>query len=138
MTNSDEIRQLNQKQLNAIELLLQGKNDGEVAEEVSVARQTINEWKNHNSGFIAEINLRRHSMWAAQVERLRGLIEQAVNVVETDLQSNDPKAKRNASIHILKCVGLYGEQLKPIGDIDADVIEKKWRDAERWDGLFDF
>ena len=53
MTANDKNRQLNQKQLNAIELLLQGGTDSEVAEAVGVSRQTVNEWKNHDPNFVA-------------------------------------------------------------------------------------
>ena len=138
MTKADKNRQLNQNQLNAIEMLLQGRNDGEVADTVGVSRQTVNEWKNHDPHVIAEINLRRKMIWESQVERLRGLIAGAVDVLELDLQSNDPKDKRTAAIHILRCVGLYGEKLKPTGDTSPESIEHRWEEEKFWDGISPF
>lgn len=135
MTVTDKNRQLNQNQLNAIELILLGKTDGDVADSVGVSRQTVNEWKNHDPHFIAEINHRREIIWESQVERLRGLLEGAVDVLESDLQSSDPKDKRTAAIHILRCVGLYGEKLKPTGEITPEGVEKKWKEQQMWAGL---
>ena len=138
MTEKDKIRQLNQKQLNAIELLLQGGTDGEVAEAIGATRQTVNEWKNHDSSFIAEINLRRQMIWESQEERIRGLLEGAVDALESDLQSDDPKDRRAAAIHILRCVGLYGENLKPYGETTPESVEQKLSEEELWKGISRF
>ena len=138
MTENDKSRQMNQKQLNAIELLLQGRTDGEVADAVGVSRQTVNEWKNHDPNFIAEINLCRKILWESQVERLRGLVAGAVDMLEADLQSSDPKTKRTAAIHILRCVGLYGEKLKPAGETSPESIKHRWEEEKFWDGISPF
>lgn len=138
MTKADKNRQLNQNQLNAIEMLLQGRTDGEVAEAVDVSRQTVNEWKNHDPNFIAEINHRRQILWECQVERLRGLLSGAVDVLESDFQSSDPKDRRAAAIHVLRCVGLYGEKLQPTGETTPEAVEQKLHEEKLWEGMFQF
>jgi len=60
MTKPDTNGQLKLEQDHAINLLLQGKNDREVAEAVNVSRQTVNQWRNHDSVFMGELNARRH------------------------------------------------------------------------------
>lgn len=45
MAKSDKNGQLNIEQENAIDLLIQGKSDREVAEAIGVARQTVNQWE---------------------------------------------------------------------------------------------
>ena len=138
MTGTDKNRQLNHKQFNAIELLIQGKTDGDVADSIGVTRQTVNEWKNHDFHFIAEINLRRQMIWESQEERIRGLLEGAVDALESDLQSDDPKDRRAAAIHILRCVGLYGENLKPYGETTPESVEQKVNEEELWKGISRF
>ena len=52
-------KELSVRQANAVDLLLAGKTDGEVAKAVRVTRQTVNEWRNGNTEFMAELNARR-------------------------------------------------------------------------------
>ena len=90
-TKPDKIRQLSQEQMNAIEHLLQGKSDRAVAEAVGVSRQTISEWKNHDPLFIAELNRQRSELWWEAHQRLKSLANRALDVVELQLDSGDPK-----------------------------------------------
>ena len=102
-------------QQRAIELLLLGYKDAEVAAIVGVTRQTVNKWRNHNKAFIAELNHRRRELWEAAEEKLRNLIDSAITVLEEDLQSEDRRLRLRAAVHVLKCVGLYGKSLEPPG-----------------------
>jgi len=56
MTGKDKTRQLNIKQENAIDLLLQGKSDREIAGAAGVSRQTVTDWRNQNALFASEMN----------------------------------------------------------------------------------
>ncbi|NSW83138.1 MAG: helix-turn-helix domain-containing protein [Syntrophothermus sp.] len=127
MAKVDKSRQLTIEQENAIDLLLQGKSDREVAEAVGVSRQTVTEWRNRDALFVAELNRRRQEVWGGQTERLRQLVAQAVNVLEEDLQQNqDRKLRQAAAVHILRAVGLYGVNLAPKGATDPEDIEAEW------------
>lgn len=119
MTQTDKIGQLKLEQDHAINLLLQGKSDREVAEAVNVSRQTVNQWQNHDAVFIAELNVRRQALWGSQLERLRSLVKKAVDVLESDLESQDLRLRQSAAIHILRCVSIYGMNLKPGGTEEA-------------------
>jgi len=131
VAKADKTRQLTIEQQNAIDLLLQGKSDREVAEAVGVARQTVTEWRNRNALFVAELNRRRQEVWGSQTERLRQLVIQAVNVLEEDLQQNqDRRLRQAAAVHILRAVGLYGCDLEPRGAVDPEDIEAKWQRDE--------
>lgn len=48
---------LNEKQENAIELILQGMNDSQVAAQVGVSRQWVNTWRNHDEAFIQALHV---------------------------------------------------------------------------------
>ena len=47
----DERRQLSVEQERALELIILGQNDREVAESLSIARQTVHKWRNYNPLF---------------------------------------------------------------------------------------
>lgn len=112
-TKPDKIRQLSQEQQNAIEHLLQGKSDRAVAEAVGVSRQTVSEWKNHGPLFIAELNRQRSEMWREARERLKSLANRALDVVEQQLDSGDPKASLAAAKYILQGTRLLGDTELP-------------------------
>ena len=128
MAKSDNSRQLSIEQENAIDLLLEGKSDREVAEAVGVSRQTVTEWRNGNAVFAAELNQRRHEVWGGQVERLRGLVAEAVAVLEEDLKQAPQRLRQAAAVHILRAVGMYGSKLKPEGCTDPKLLEDSWGD----------
>lgn len=108
-TKPDKIRQLSQEQLNAIEHLLLGKSDRAVAETVGVARQTIWEWRNNDVLFIATLNRERSRMWWEARVRLKSLANRALDAVEQQLDSGDPKSSLSAAKCILQGVRLLGE-----------------------------
>lgn len=115
MTKTDKIRQLSQEQMNAIEHILQGKSDRAVAEAVGVARQTIWEWRNHDVLFIAELNRQRSELWREAHQRLKTLANRALDVVEQQLDSGDPKASLAAARYILQGTRLLGDTDLPKG-----------------------
>ena len=131
MAEADKTRQLNVKQENGIDLLLQGQNDREVAEAVGVSRQTVTEWPNGNAVFVAELNRRRQEVWEGEVERLRGLVAKAIDVLEEELEDEQGmvplRVRQAAAVHILKAVGLYGTKLRPAGNTDPEALGASWR-----------
>lgn len=136
MTKSDKTRQLSLEQENAIDLLIQGKSDREVAEAVKVSRQTVNQWRNHDAVFVSALNARRQEIWGSQSERLRSLVKKAVDVLEADLDSDDRKLRQSAAIHLLKSVKLYGRDLQPYGKTDPEEIESEWKRSVELSALF--
>jgi len=114
-TKPDKTRQLSQEQMNALEHLLQGKSDRAVAEAVGVSRQTVWEWRNNDPLFIAELNRQRSEMWWEARERLKSLANRALDVVELQLDSGDPKASLAAAKYILQGTRLLGETELHVG-----------------------
>jgi transposase len=108
-TNPDKIRQLSQEQMNAIEHLLKGQSDRAVAEAVGVSLQTVWDWRNNDPLFIAELNRQRVELWREARERLKSLANRALDVVEEQLNSGDPKASLAAAKYILQGTRLLGE-----------------------------
>ena len=132
-TKPDKIRQLSQEQMNSIEHLLQGRSDRAVAEAVGVTRQTIWEWRNHDPLFIAELNRQRSELWREAHQRLKSLANRALDVVEVQLDSGDPKASLAAARYILQGTRLLGDtDLPKCGPTTPeDVILERLRSEAR-------
>jgi DNA-binding CsgD family transcriptional regulator len=119
---NEKIPGLSIKQLNAIELLIRGYTDREVAKRIRVTRQTVCTWRNHNSAFISELNLRRQALWGANTEKLRGLAAKAIEVLNLDLDGTDYRKypyRQRAAVHILRSIGMYGKHLQPQSEISS-------------------
>ena len=125
MQERSEAPKLTPEQLNAIDLLILGKTDREVAEIVGVRRETITKW-HKNPFFSAELNVKREELWIDAKLRLKSLVHEAVNVLTGGLASKDEKVAITAAVHILKTVGLYGEVKQNFGpDTPEEVVWKQ-------------
>ena len=80
-----------------------------VAEAVGVSRQTVWEWRNHDPLFIAELNRQRSEMWREARERMKALANRALDVVELQLGSSEPKAALAAAKYVLQGTQLLGD-----------------------------
>lgn len=131
MAKGDKTRQketLSIEQLNAIDLLVMGKTDREVAEAVGVSRQTVTSWRLYNPHFQAELNRRRKEIWGAAVDRFRSLLLKSLDTVERALDEGDAKT----AVELLKMAGMdmtkdgstLGSYL--VGEDDPEeIIEKQ-------------
>lgn len=125
MQERSEAPKLTPEQLNAIDLLIFGKTDREVAEAVGVRRETITKW-HKNPFFSAELSIRREDLWVDAKLRLKSLVHEAVNVLIRGLSSTDEKVAITAAVHVLKTVGLYGEVKQDFGpDTPEEAIWKQ-------------
>ena len=135
MAKTDKKRQketLSIEQLNAIDLLVLGKCDREVAEAVGVARQTVTSWRLYNPYFQGELNRRRKEVWGAAVDKLRSLLLKALDTVEKAIEEGDAKVAievlRMAGMDMTKGGGTLGTYLIGADDpeqILEEITEKK-------------
>jgi Helix-turn-helix of insertion element transposase len=114
------------EQHNAIDLLVYGKPDREVAEAIGVTRETVTRWRNENPYFIAELNQKREELWRAAHDKLRGLVGKAIETLEKALDTGDMKA----AVEILKAVKLYGDVGTPKGETAPELV--LLQQAEIW------
>ena len=130
MTNQDNLTVMQEK---AIQLLMTGGSDQAVANELDIARQTVNNWRHNDAAFAARFNTERQTAWSTHREKLRSLVSQAVDVLAEDMVATlEPKLRQSAAIHVLKAVGLYGQDMTPINELDLDQVESKpdWPDSD--------
>ena len=117
---------LSVEQMNAIDILVQGRTDQETAETVGVARETVTRWRNDNPHFTAQLNRQRRLIWSDSHDRLRALASKAVDALEVALDEGDSRA----AVEVLKAIGIYGQVQPPSGPEDADLV--LWEEAKAW------
>ena len=103
------------EQENAIDLLIAGHTDQQVADAVGKDRTTIWGWRHEHPLFMATLARRRAEVWRVPQEKLRGLLSKAVVNLAAAVEAGDLKA----SIEVLKAVGMYGDgTMNAIGEQD--------------------
>ena len=73
---------LSLKQHYAMELLLVGKSNAEIAALIGVDSEIISQWQDKDAEFIVAINALRAAAWSGSVARLKRLMSRALDVVE--------------------------------------------------------
>ena len=87
-----------------------------------MSQQTVSEWKNHDPLFIAELNRQRSEMWREARERMKSLANRALDVVEVQLGSSEPKSALAAAKYIL----VPGSWVIPICPMTAQRLQREW------------
>jgi hypothetical protein len=92
------------EQRSAIDLLIIGRSDGEVAETLGLHRSTVWGWRTQHLVFQSELEQACGALWRFSAERLRGMMTQALENIAGAIAKGDVKA----SFELLKAVGIYG------------------------------
>jgi hypothetical protein len=113
----------------AIDLLAGGKTVTETAAAVGVSRQTVSEWLNRSAVFRAGLNERRQELWAANTDRLRALLPDALEALAGELRGGD---RLKAAALVLRACGAYG-LAAPLAPTDPEEVElaDRERDSSR-------
>jgi len=117
---------LEPKQEKAVELMLAGISDTEIAKKLKVTRQTVNYWRNQDFDFIYELQMRRNQIWEGHRDELIDLYQMAVEEIKKSLKSKDPKIRLQVAMQIVRLPALQ-ENLKNKAPTDPKTIE-----AERY------
>ena len=119
------VAQLSSQQERALDLLVAGRRDSEVADELGINRTTVWRWRTDDMAFQAALNDRRHDAWNAAIEQLRGLVAPALESLAEELEG--PRRLR-AAIAILEIAGFKsmskaGIHVRPSGARTEKGIE---------------
>jgi len=120
---------LNEKQENAIELILQGMNDSQVAAQVGVSRQWVNMWRNHDEAFIQALQERKHLLQEIHMNQLIQLVELSLGVIQQALQGVDEKTKLKTALQVLRISGLQGYTQPLAETTEEDRVKKALLEA---------
>lgn len=127
-------RKLSNKQQRALELLLQGKTQTEVASELEIDPSTVWRWLRLGTAFEDQYRQARAEIWSSMRWRLRQLGSKALDVLETSLSSEDERIRLKAAIEITRAVELGAPEPPAIEINDffkGDTINVK-RERERY------
>ena len=105
------------EQENAIDLLLIGKSDREVAETIGVHRMTVQQWRTAHPLFMATLAQRRETLFSGAVDRLRSLLSKAIDNIAKAIEDGD----ETSSFALLKATGLHGF-CPPTGEMDVQKL----------------
>jgi hypothetical protein len=108
------------------DLLASGRTLTDAAAAVGVDRATVSGWANHLAPFQAALNRRRQDLWQDIVAGVRGLLPQALAVLQEELAGQGP-GRLPAAVHVFKMVGLYGQVGAPRGPTTLEEIEHDQR-----------
>lgn len=100
--------ELESKQSLALPLIVAGKSDQQVADEIGVSRQTVHNWRNKDSRFQEELEEVKESLRQAQLVTISKIADKAFKTVDELLDNPDPKIRLRAALDVLK-----GTEWKP-------------------------
>ena len=89
-------------QYKAIQLILDGKNNRQIADEIGVSRQTVSLWRNHNEHFQNKLRNELAARTVAQNVKFASILDTAYESIMELLQSDDPQIKLKAAVEVLK------------------------------------
>ena len=93
---------LNDKQLKAIEFILQGMSLTDIAKHIGVSRQAISKWRNNNEVFKAELNKQRRSLESHVNSRLLMNVEPLMDrLIDIALNSKNENTSLTAITYAL-------------------------------------
>lgn len=104
----------------AIELLLQGQTDQAVADAIGRDRTTLWAWKTRVPFFMATLEARRQEQFGQASQRLRNLLEKALDNVAVAIEAGDVKA----SFEVIRATGLH-TFAPPTGETNVQVIAER-------------
>jgi hypothetical protein len=111
---------LSPEQLNAIDLLIQGKPDQEVADPIGRDRATVWRWRTNVPFFMATLEARRQEVFGIAVQRLRNLLSKAIDNIAADIEAGDVKS----SFELVKATGLHGF-CPPTGETNVRILTEQ-------------
>jgi len=98
---------LNDKQIQAIDLLASGYTVTDAAKEIGVERETLSRWKTGDPHFIVALNERREALWAAGFDKLRGNLDAAHARLAELIDHENPDVAIKAIATVFKGAQIY-------------------------------
>lgn len=112
---------LSEQQYTAVSLLLTGLTQKDVAEAISVDKGTVYRWHN-DPHFVAELRQQRLDMHESSIDKLRGLAQQAIDVLAEGLNSEHERVRMRAASKILDTLG-FDRIMPPTPAITIEEVE---------------
>lgn len=105
----------------AIELLLTGQNDRQVAEELGIHRVTVSRWRLYHPAFRAVLNQRRNLLVAGIQDKFRALVAAAFDTMLDIVRTPGPD-QTDVARDVFHRATAQGLSLGPSGETDPYMI----------------
>ena len=123
-------RELSPSQIRAIDLMLHGLSDAQVAQHLDVDRSTVFRWRKDET-FARELDRHRRTLLEQSTARLQTLLDPALDILQRQLTGDDPKAQlRAAAILVRMATPARLAQAARVSAADALVADKNLEQDE--------
>ena len=116
-----QFRDLTVQQNRAIELLLQGQSDAEVAEALNVARTTVYRWRLTQPDFRSALHASQRAVQQPAANRVRSMVNAALDIIQSQL--HDPNHALAAATALLRFAKLKIEPPAPQESDLTDILD---------------
>ena len=93
--------ELSERQRTAVELLLRGMGDQEVATQLGVDRGTVYRWR-QSLAFQRELDRQRRLLWEQSASEIQSMVAPALGILRKQLTGDDPKLAMRAAGVLLR------------------------------------
>lgn len=94
--------ELSERQHTAVELLLRGMADQEVAGQLGVDRGTVLRWRSKSIAFQRELDRQRRRLWEQSAGEIQSMVGPALSILRKQLASDDEKIAIRAAAVLLR------------------------------------
>lgn len=119
-----EDKELSDKKGLALELVLGGMKDGEIAKRVGVSRQRVNMWRNQDEDFRALLAERRKALRERHQDELSGLVCDAIGVMREAMREGEITTRLRAARAVLRMSGLQATMQKENPQSKEEIIRE--------------
>jgi hypothetical protein len=96
---------LTDKQFAAVDMLAMGKSLSFVTETLKIDRKTLYHWR-QDEDFQQALSDRRRELWASATDRLRGMLDRSLDVMEQQLHARFEPTQFRAAATCLRLAGM--------------------------------
>ena len=120
---------LKENQLLETHLVAIGKSGKQIAEELSLAEETISRWKKLPE-FQAEVNAILLECRDNAKQRLRNLLTNSLVFLEEEMNNPESRHRINIALKMLQLVRINELVHEDIGSVNPDIVQKIKEDKE--------
>ena len=94
--------ELSERQRKAVDLLLRGLSDQEVANQLGVDRGTVLRWRSKSVAFQRELDRQRRRLWEQSAAEIQSMVGPALSILRKQLASDDERTAIRAAGVLLR------------------------------------
>ena len=94
--------ELSERQRQAVDLLLRGLSDQEVASQLGVDRGTVLRWRSKSVAFQRELDRQRRRLWEQSAAEIQSMVGPALSILRKQLASDDERTAIRAAGVLLR------------------------------------